>query len=85
MKICDMKCKEVINICDGKIIGTVSDVDFDIRCGKICAIVVWGPVKWTTLFMREYDYVIPFECIECIGPDAVLVRVRLDEVKVKCS
>ena len=31
MRICDLKNKEVVNICDGKIVGFVSDVDFDIH------------------------------------------------------
>ena len=46
MRICDLKNKEVVNVCDGKIIGFVSDVDFDIHKGCICAIIVPGPVRF---------------------------------------
>lgn len=85
MRICDLKNKEVVNICDGKVLGFVSDVDFDICKGCICAIVVPGPVKFFSFCCREFDFVIPFDKIDCIGPDAILVRVRTDEIKVKCS
>ena len=85
MRICDLKNKEVVNICDGKIVGFVSDVDFYIHRGCICAIIVPGPIKFFSFCCREIEYVIPFNCIECIGPDAILVKVRLEEVCVKCS
>lgn len=84
MRICDFKNKEVVNICDGKIIGFVSDVDFDIHKGIICAIIVPGPIKFFSFCFKEIEYVIPYNKIECIGPDAILVRVCLDEVRVKC-
>lgn len=85
MRICDLKNKEVVNICDGKIIGFVSDVDFDIHKGCICAIIVPGPIKFFSFCFRDIEYVIPFDRIECIGPDAILVKVRLEDVICKCN
>lgn len=85
MRICDLKNKQVVNVCDGKVIGFVSDVDFDIHKGCICAIVVPGPIKIFPLCFRDVDYVIPFNKIDCIGPDVILVKVCLDDVKVKSS
>lgn len=78
MRICDLKNKEVINICDGKVLGFVSDVDFDIHKGVICAIIVPCICKFFSFGMRDNDYVITFDKIECIGEDAILVRVRND-------
>lgn len=85
VRICDLKNKQVVNICDGKVLGFVSDVDFDICKGCICAIIVPGPVKIFSLCGRDVDYVIPFNKIDCIGPDVILVRVCIDEIRVKCS
>ncbi|MDD6572058.1 MAG: YlmC/YmxH family sporulation protein [Thermoflexaceae bacterium] len=85
MRICDLKNKEVVNVCDGKIIGYVSDVDFDLHKGCICAIIVPGPIKFCSFCFRDIEYVIPFERIECIGPDVILVKVKLEDVTVKCS
>lgn len=80
MRICDLRNKQVVNVCDGKIMGYVSDVDFDIEKGVICAIIVPGPFHILPLCCSEMDYVIPFHKIDCIGPDAILVKVCLDEV-----
>ena len=78
MRICDLRNKEVINICDGKVLGFVSDVDFDIHKGIICAIIVTCACKFFSLGFKDNDCVIPFDKIECIGPDVILVRVRKD-------
>ena len=40
-----LKCKEVVNICDGARLGFVSDVEVDLKNGRIAAIVVPGPCK----------------------------------------
>ena len=83
MRICDLKYKEVVNVCDGKVLGFVSDLEFDISKGIICAIIVPGPVKFFSLCCHEFDFVIPYDKICCIGPDAILVKVNTDEIKVK--
>ena len=33
MRICDLKEKEVINVCDGRRLGFVEDVEFDLCSG----------------------------------------------------
>ena len=40
MTTCDLRNKEVVNICDGVRIGYPSDFEFDMLDGRICAIVV---------------------------------------------
>ena len=39
MRICDLREKEVINICDGERLGFVEDVEFDLCTGKITHII----------------------------------------------
>lgn len=70
----DMRDKEVINVCDGRRLGYVSDVEFDICDGRICAIVVPGECNMLG-FGKGEDIVIPWDKIERIGEDTILVKV----------
>ncbi len=46
MRICDLKEKEVINICDGERLGYVEDVEFDLCTGRVTHIIIPGPCKF---------------------------------------
>jgi len=81
----ELRCKEVVNICDGCRLGYVNDLELDIHCGRIEAIIVPGPGRFFGLLGREYDYVIPWQCIRQIGGDLVLVEVTLEKVSRPCS
>ena len=45
MRICELKEKEVINVCSGKRLGCIADVEINICTGEIEAIVIPGPGK----------------------------------------
>ena len=72
-RVVDLRCKEVINICDGCRLGYVCDVEIDLVCGKVIAIIVPGPCRFFGLFGREEDYVIPWEAIRRFGDDIILI------------
>jgi YlmC/YmxH family sporulation protein len=72
--ITDLRCKEVINICDGKRLGYVSDVYIDLCTGRLTAIVVPRKGKLLCLFGKEEEGVIPWEAIRNIGDDIILVE-----------
>ena len=59
MRLCELKCKEVINICDGQKIGHITDMEFDLCKGCISKIIVPGPCKSFGWFGRELEYIIP--------------------------
>ncbi len=61
--------KEVINCSDGKKLGFVFDLEFD-DTGKILNI----SVKEKKCFSNSQEYVIPWNCIEKIGDDIILVK-----------
>lgn len=69
----NLKCKEVVNICDGCRLGYVTDVEVDIKCGQIAAIIVPGPCKVLGVLGRHEDFVIPWRCIRQIGDDIILI------------
>lgn len=73
-RIAELRLKEVINICDGARLGYVGDLEVDIMCGRVVALVVPGPCWFFGLFGRGEDYVIPWDAIDKIGDDIILVR-----------
>ena len=76
MRICDLREKEVINICDGERLGFVEDVEFDLCTGKITHIIVPGPCKFFGVLGREEEYVIEICHICKIGTDLILARYK---------
>ncbi len=75
MKISDFQTKDVINIVDGKKLGQVSDLDLDLRQGRIESIVVPNHTRFFGFFGGGTDVVIPWRCIVKIGLDVVLVKL----------
>lgn len=69
-----MRHKEVINVRDGSRIGCVNDVEVDMKCAKLVAIIIYGRVRCFGILGREEDIVIKWENIEVIGEDTILVK-----------
>lgn len=69
----DLRCKEVINICDGRRLGYVGDIELKIPEGQATAIIVYGPAPFFGLLGRGEEYYIPWDCIQRMGDDIILV------------
>ena len=69
----DLRCKEVINICDGCRLGYVGDVECQLPEGQMTALIVPGPFRFFGLFGRGEEYYIPWDCIRQVGDDIILV------------
>ena len=82
IRITELHCKEVICVSDGRRLGYITDVEIDISCGKVLAIVVPGPCRLFGAFGRVDDYVIEWCKICKIGPDIVLVDVKPESCRV---
>ena len=78
----DLKCKEVICVCDGRRLGFVCDAKIEMPEGKICSIVVPGPCRFFSVFGRRDDFLIPWHCIKRIGPDIILVDIKPEECRI---
>lgn len=83
-RIVDLKCKEVINVCDGLRLGFVNDVILNAATGQVLALVVPGPCRFFGLFGREDDYVVPWECVKRIGDDIILIEIGGEYKREKC-
>jgi len=80
VKISDFQTKDVINIVDGKKLGQISDLELDMRQGRIESIVVPTAGRFFGMFGSATELVIPWKNIVKIGLDVVLVR--LDEARM---
>ena len=72
-RMVELRCKEVINICDGCRLGYVGDVEVVIPEGTVSALIVPGPYRFFGLFGRGEEFYIPWECIKQIGDDIILI------------
>ena len=66
------KC--VINLCDGKNLGYVCDVRFDTCDGRITALLI-PREQGVFNFGKCENIVVPWDKIECIGEDAILIKI----------
>ena len=76
----DLKCKLVINVLDGKILGNIIDIIFFPQTGKILGFVVPGEKKG--FFKPQETIFIPYNCVCKVGLDVVLVELF---VNTKCT
>lgn len=76
MRICELRDKEVINVCSGRKLGCAVDVEINICTGEVEAVIVPGPGKICGFLGTDCEYVIPFGCIKKIGPDIILVEIQ---------
>ena len=73
MRCAQLRCREIINVCSGHRLGYVGDVEICVPEGSVKGIVVFGPCRFFGLFGRGEEYYIPWECIQRIGDDIILV------------
>lgn len=80
MRLHDLKEKDVINMQTCCKIGTVYDIEFDIKSGDVLSIILPGPSKFC-FFGYDCEYIIPWNCICQIGPDIILVNVDQEKCR----
>ena len=68
--------KQVVNVCDGRILGYVIDFKVDICSGRLTAIIVPSECGFFGI-KKGVDIVIPWEKICKIGKDTIIVDVGL--------
>ncbi len=73
----ELRKLEVINLCNGKRLGTICDVEMNLFQGAITALLLPKPFDLKTVFQPEDDkwILIPWHKIERIGSDTILVRL----------
>ena len=84
VRMTELRCREVINICDGCRLGFVTDLELDCTGGNVVALIVPGKARLFGLLGREDEFVIPWNCIRRIGEDIILVEVELERIRKPC-
>ncbi|CAH0346904.1 YlmC/YmxH family sporulation protein [Bacillus sp. CECT 9360] len=73
LKISEFQVKDIVNVSDGKKLGSLADLDINLSTGAIEAIIVSDGSKLMGLFGKEADLIIPWHRIKKIGADVILV------------
>ena len=76
----EFRCLEVINLCGGERLGFPSELEIDLECGNIIAFTVVREGCGFSFFCEREEYVIPWCKIECIGEDAILVKMNRNDL-----
>ncbi len=73
----ELKNKEVINLCDGSLLGCIGDFEINTCTGEITALIIPGNGILASLSSKNRT-VIPWRDIERIGKDTILVSYKQD-------
>ena len=72
----ELRCKEVVNVTDGRRLGHIVDIVFDLLSARLLGIVVPGEKSFWNVFKNGSQLFIPFSCICKIGDDTILVELH---------
>lgn len=76
MRISELQAKDVVNVEDGKRLGTIGDMEIDLDSGLIRTIVIPVQGKFFGMVGGGQDYIVPWNQIVKIGTDVILVDLR---------
>lgn len=79
----DLTEKQVVNLCDGKILGFIVDFKVDICNGRLTAIILPGEGSIFG-FKKCTDIIIPWEKICKIGKDTIIVDIGMLPSEIDC-
>ncbi len=84
MSYLELKCKQVINVVDGKTLGHITDIVLDVKSCKVLGLIVPSPsCGWLACFKSAKEIFIPFDCICKIGVDVILVELFINNDHIK--
>ena len=72
----EIRRKAVVNMLDGACFGYADDLVADTETKQVLALLIRGRLKLFGILGREEDVLIPWEKIETIGRDTILVRAE---------
>lgn len=72
----EIRRKAVVNMLDGACFGYADDLVADTETKQVLALLIKGRLKLFGILGREDDVLIPWEKIDTIGKDTILVRAE---------
>lgn len=76
MRSGELQRKEILNLADGSRLGFADHLLVDLEKATVEGLVVCGRLRLWGLLGREEDITIPWEDIQVIGEDAILVKLK---------
>ena len=74
-----LRCKEVINVCDGCRLGYIDDLIIDCNSGAVCEVEI--PLRRKFFSFISERITVPWNCIERIGDDIIIVSIDINAYK----
>ena len=71
----ELRCKEVVNILDGRRLGHITDMVFDLGSARVLGFIVPAERTGWNLFKNTDQLFIPYGCVVKIVEDALLVEL----------
>ena len=71
----ELRCKEVINVVDGRLLGHIVDMTIDLKTSRVLGLVVPMSKGFFSFFKSQQDLFIPYKNICKIGEDVILVEL----------
>ena len=71
----ELRCKEVVNILDGRRFGHIIDMAFDLGSARVLGFIVPGEKTGWSPFKNSNQLFIPYGCVVRIGEDTILVEL----------
>lgn len=76
MRLSELQNKSIINVTNGKMIGTIIDIDIN-DAGVSSGIIVEKTKFFISKFSSNGEFIIKWNQIEKIGEDVILVNMHL--------
>ena len=75
MKLSELSKKDIINIKDGKRIGKIVDVEFDVNNGYMIRFIIESSNVIKSIFSNSEELTIKFSQIKKLGEDVILIDI----------
>ena len=71
----ELRCKEVVNIIDGRRLGHITDLVFELGSARVLGFILPGEKSGWNIFKASDQLFVPYGCIVRIGEDAILIEL----------
>ncbi|MBE7074071.1 MAG: YlmC/YmxH family sporulation protein [Clostridiales bacterium] len=72
----ELRCKEVVNVLDGRRLGHITDIVFDLSCARVLGFILPGEKTGWNIFKPCDQLFVPYNCVKRIGEDAILIELH---------
>ena len=82
ISFCELKSKDVVNVCDGQNYGSIIDMTIDTCTGKVLGLIVPANKNIFSILKSSNNIFIPYSRICKIGKDIILVDIIIQNIQL---